>query len=654
MKKIYLIFSIILVTVQLKAQNEIQAFGKVDIADLEIKECSFEKDANAMVLIDRGDIYFDQNFDIVFEVHERIKILNDKGKGKANIRLGYFGGNKYETITGLQAQTINLVDGKPEIIKVDKKAIFNEIVDKSRSAIVFSFPNVQAGSIIEYKYKLTTPALGNFPSWYFQGDIPVRYSQLSTSIPEYFYYKTQTHTSKPFIKNTHKQESKSLGGGDSPLMFTEDKDIRAMSNIPSLIYEPYMSSRVDNLESLKFQLTTIKPPNGFVKSLNDTWKKVGEALVDDEDFGKQFKRKLAGEELIIIKAKLLKNDEDKIAYIFNEVKNSMKWNDYDIWYTNDGTVKAWEKKVGNSTEINLILYRLLKESGIKAYPMVVSTKEHGKVNLAYPGLRQFNKTITYVPVDSNLTYYLDATDKYQSYNEIPKDLLNSSGLYIDKANEKYDLVFIEKSAPVRNLTFVSGEIKADGKFEGTVMINSHSYNKLICTELYKKDGEDKYKDFLKDKDNNIKISSISLQNLDVDTLPLMQKAEFKMELTGSDGDYIYFNPNLFSNLKSNPFLSENRSTDIDMGYKSIYLISGSYKIPVGFKIESLPKNISMAMPDKSINFKRIAVEQDGVISIRYNLDCKTTIHFKEDYANLHEFYKKMFEMLNEQVVLKKS
>ena len=85
-----------------------------------------------------------------------------------------------------------------------------------------------------------------------------------------------------------------------------------------------------------------------------------------------------------------------------------------------------------------------------------------------------------------------------------------------------------------------------------------------------------------------------------------------------------------------------------------YSIYGVYKIPAGFKVDAMPKSVNMKMPDESIFFKRIVIEQDGQILIRYVIYFKKEIYFKEDYALVHEFYKKMFEMLNEQVVLKKS
>ena len=62
----------------------------------------------------------------------------------------------------------------------------------------------------------------------------------------------------------------------------------------------------------------------------------------------------------------------------------------------------------------------------------------------------------------------------------------------------------------------------------------------------------------------------------------------------------------------------------------------------------------MSMPDGSITFKRMAVTDNGVVAIRYSIDYKKNIYFKENYAEFYEFYKKMYEMLNEQIVLKKS
>jgi hypothetical protein len=624
------------------AKAQTMPFGKVDIADLQLKQCDFEKDANAMVLFDKADVYFDSQFNIVTERHKRIKIFNDKGKDEANIRIEFYGGSRSENMSDIQVETINDNNGKPEITKLEKKLIYNEAIDKWRTALVFAFPNVKAGSIIEYKYRLTNVSSYALPDWYFQSKLPSRYSILSTETPDALFYKTQTRVNQPFVVNTSGSEGAST-----------DKHVRALANIPSLNNEPYMRSRIDNLQCIWFQLTTIRPSGGFVRSFNDTWEKVGITLAEDEDFGGQLKRKLKDELLIVNKAKLLKTDDEKIAYIFNQVKGRMKWNDIDHWYTNDGTSEAWDKQSGNSTEINLGLCHLLKQVGVKAYPMIVSTRDNGRINGAYPSLGQFNRAVAYIPVDSTKHYILDATDKYNLYNETPDELLNSYGLYLDKDEKKYPLLFIEKPTPVRQILFINANVLADGKLDGTAEINSFSYHKIHSVEKYKRDGEEKYKKYLKDDDNNLDIASVKFENMDVDTLPLTQKIGFKLTLAGSDENYIYINPNTFSPMKSNPFINENRATDIDFGYRNNYIMTGTYKIPAGFKTDAIPKNISMTNPDKSIIFRRVAVEEEGAIKINYTINFKKTIYFKEDYPVLREFYKKMYDMMNEQIVLKK-
>lgn len=647
-----LCFTVSLVNAQ--TQSPTQPFGKVDAADLESKTCDFEKDANAEILFDKAEIFYDANLDLSMQRHKRIKIFNTNGKDNANIRIEYYGGNRLEYITGLQAQTINMVNGKPEITKLDKKLVFTERIDKMRSALVFSMPNVKEGSIIEYKYLWNTVSLSNFPDWYFQDKLPTRYSELTTSIPDFLDFKLKSNIVQPLVVNTRKDEGRSMGTGSNAVPYTLERQIRALQNVPSLTDEPYMTATSDNLQSIIYQLTAIRPTIGFAKSFSDTWAKVGGILADDEDFGMQLKRKLTGEETIITKAKGFLTDDEKIRYIFGEVKNTMKWDGIDRWYTNDGTAKAWEKKTGNSAEINLILFHLLKQAGVKAYPMVVSTREHGKVVPYYTFLYQFNRAVVYIPIDSTRNYVLDATSKYNIYNQMPDNLLNSDALYIDKEKKQYDMVYLERKDPIRQIVIIQGEVKPDGKMDGTAQISSFAYNRIHTLSRYKTDGEQKYTDYLRENNNNLKVTSLKFDNMEIDTLPLTQNINFNLDLTSSDDNYIYFVPNIFSSLRTNPFLSENRRTDIEFGYRNSYSIMGTYKLPANYKIDALPKSASMTMPDGSITFKRYVAAENGVLMVRYVIDHKNTIYRKENYLDFHEFYKKMYEMLNEQVVLKKS
>lgn len=615
-----------------------QSYGKVDQADLEMKACDFEKDANAEVLFDKGRVTFDPNYRVIFERHARIKIFNDKGKDHANVKIDYDFGDG-EIISDIQAETINQVDGKLEFTKIDKKQVYTQTIDKFVKAVTFTFPNVKPGSIIEFKYRLGNDYLG-LPDWNFQSDLPTRYSGFSADIPNQVHFKNLAKISMiPVIQKTD---------GQGQLI-----DV-ALANIPSLPDEPYMGARHDNLQHIQYQLLSYTPIGGYTHTIEDNWQKIGENESNYDDFGEQFKRKLDGEDTILIKAKSLKSNDEKIAYIFNTVKNTVKWDETYRRYTNDGTSAAWKKKLGNSTEINLMVYHLLTKAGVKAYPLLTSTHKNGKVNPAFPSRFQFNTAVTYVPIDSTNYYVLDATNKYNYYKDIPANVLNSFGLLINKDEKKYNLVVIENQNPVRDVVTINADIKPGGKMEGTAQISSFAYFRKDNVESYALNGEKKYIEELKEKDNALNITSLKMENMSVDSLPLVQNIGFNLDLTGSDENYIYLKSNLFNSMGPNPFLNETRASDIDFGFRNNYLITNIYKLPSGYKLDALPKSISMVMPDQTITFKRLAGEEDGSIMVRYVIDFKKSIFFKENYAELHDFFKKMYEMMNEPIVLKKS
>lgn len=638
MRKIFSLFLFLAFGVATTAQQAhaqgYEPYGKVGKEDLELKSCDFEKDANAEVLFDRSTV----NTHFFQDRHKRVKIFNERGMGQANVRIVYnsmatfYNIPIFITLSNFKAETINYVDGKINITPLDKKDVRIEKIDKYYSALVFAMPNVKPGSIIEYKYAFS----GTNYNWYFQSNIPVRYSEISIEFPPNMAWHYIPHTTQPLIKD--------VGG---PLDAVQDK---VMTNVHSLNDEPFAGSPYDNMQHMEFIETDRSATS---------WNNIGARLMQYEDVGQQIGRSLSGEDEIITQAKSLKSVDDKVAFIFNKVRNEMKWNDLNEFYVIDGTSEAWDRKTGDAAEINFIVLHLLKKAGINAYPLFTSTTDHTKLNPFNPDITKLNKVEVYVPVDTTDAdnpkfYVLDATNKYNAYNQIPRDDLNTFGICADKDNFSSKYIFMDDKQPVTQLVSLDAEISADGNMNGTAEITRFDYNKLTSLRKYKTDGEEKYKRYLCNDDNNLKLLSLQMGNMDVDTLPLTQDIKFNMALTGADGTYIYFNPNLFITPHKNPFLSDQRQSDIDFGYQDRISLSGRFKIPAGYKVDALPGSINMIMPDTSIVFKRTLNEQDGTITIRYTMIRKKSLFSQAGYAEFAMFYKKMYEMLNEQIVLKKS
>jgi hypothetical protein len=292
-------------------------------------------------------------------------------------------------------------------------------------------------------------------------------------------------------------------------------------------------------------------------------------------------------------------------------------------------------------------------AGIKCNLTYVSTRSHGRVDVDLPGMNNFNTMVLSVTTSAKKNYILDASSPFNAYNSIPFKLLNCYSLTLNPDAKDYDLKVLKDEQPVKKAVFVNAQIKADGKLEGTAHISSFGCIKTEKLQDYADLGEIKYKEKFGNGDNNLKILTLQRENMEADSLPLIESTDFRLDLNGTDENYIYVNPTLFTSFNKNPFLNEKRQADIDFGIQGSYSIKSLYKAPSGYKIDALPQGISMAMPDKSIMFKRIVSEQDGQILIRFTIDFSKSVFSADEYPGVRDFYKKMFELLNEQIVLKK-
>ena len=156
---------------------QVRGFGNIDTADLKLTSCDFEKDANAEVLFDRAKVYFSMFGTISLERHKRIKIFNEKGKENGSVKIEYDNMYGVDHIVDVEAQTINLENGKIITSKIDPKQFYFQHTDNNKDALILSFPEVKPGCVIEYRYSLMRNIASNFPAWYFQNDVPTRYSE---------------------------------------------------------------------------------------------------------------------------------------------------------------------------------------------------------------------------------------------------------------------------------------------------------------------------------------------------------------------------------------------------------------------------------------------------------------------------------------------
>lgn len=650
-------FFLLAISLQAWAQKGQPSFGKVDKADLEMNDCSFDKGADAMVLIDYGNIFYDRGtvnysaFKTVYERRTRIKILKEKGIAQADIEIPYYTHNNEERVLKLNANTYNLDEtGKIVTTEVKKSSIYSKKIDGNYSKMIIAFPEVKVGSIIEYSYSIERETYG-LRNWYFQGRIPVRYSEYQLKVPQFFRFSVQPSVVDP-IEDKQEVITESISMAEG---FVETKTLKSnyvMRNLPGIKNEPFMGSPKDYMQRLEFQMTQIVYSDNNIVDLSVKWEDVlKNQLNKEEDFGLQLQKTVSAARSFIEEAKQIADAEAKMKFIYNHLRKTISWNgDDDYVFTDNGIVKTWDTKTGNVADVNLLLINLLNEAGIKATPVLFSTRDHGLVTPFYPFLSQFNTVMAYVVIKDK-TFVLDATDRAISYKLVPEKVVNTNGFIVEGETGKWKEILSGKSK-YKVMSAIQGEIDEAGIMKGSGLVNCYDYARAQRVKEWTENKQKFKEDYFISSYPGLKVEEIIVNNADADSLPLEQKVKFSSQLNSS-GEYRYFSVNLFSDMEKNPFVSDTRVSDIDFGVPQDYILFGNYTIPQGYVFDGIPENIAMTTPDNGIVFNRTMQVESNLLNVRISIEFKKTFYTADTYPEFKEFYKKLFDKLNEQVVIKK-
>ena len=153
MRKIPLILGLLLYAGSLFSQKDIPKFGKIDKDEFSSLQCSYDRDAEAELLVNSASMRYLINMNTVsthVEYRVRIKILKEKAVDRGNISIPYYSVGSGEKISKIEGNTYNLdASGNVVSTKLEKSSIYEKAIDRRFSEIVFSMPAVKVGSIIE-------------------------------------------------------------------------------------------------------------------------------------------------------------------------------------------------------------------------------------------------------------------------------------------------------------------------------------------------------------------------------------------------------------------------------------------------------------------------------------------------------------------------
>jgi Transglutaminase-like superfamily. len=658
-KQLLLALMLVLPTLS-QAQFVPQKFGKITPEEIDLKVYSKDSSAAAVVLFDKGDFYysFDNNssdFKVSFTEHKRIKILKKEGEEYATVKIPMYGRSESkEVINSFKAYTYNVSDGKMEKVKLDKSLVYKERVNDFLSINKFTFPSVKEGSIIEYEIEITSGYDTNVNDWYFQSSIPVAWSGYDVSIPEYYVFNRQTKGYNSFAESSRSQESKSINlGGTNSILYTDNKDHFVMKDIPAFKKEPFMDCANNYLSMVTYELSSLQFPGALYKNFNTSWEKISEDILKDSDFGGQIRtRGFFKDDL----AAAIKNDTtqlSKINSIFKLVKSKVKWNDVNTYWCKGGIKKAYKDGIGNCAEINLLLVAMLKEAGLTAYPVILSTRENGLMDFGHPSSSKANYVVAVVEAN-NKPLFLDATRKYNQIGVLPFCCLNGKGRIVEP--DKFEWIVLNpENKPSKKNYYTEISIADDGTVSGKMQLSylQNEANDKRASLFAKKE-----EDFKKDIQTSIgdcTIDSLAIDNLKENLeAPLYMRFQYSIPNKASfTGKNIFINPFIWGKVTENTFKLEKRTYPINYGYPFQTRHTILITIPKGYTIDELPQNLAIGTSDKSAVVIVSYAVNDNSITINYVFNINKPLFLPTEYDEIKELYNKIVEKHAEMISFKK-
>ena len=412
------------------------------------------------------------------------------------------------------------------------------------------------------------------------------------------------------------------------------------------------SSIKDNLQRVEFAFLPPMSFSTFLFAGGSRWAVFNKALLSAPFFGDQINIKIPGTESILDSAKKISTSGDRVHFIYQQVKQNLKWDDNMSFYADD-LREVWQNKTANSAEMNLCILNLLIKSGIQSYPILISTRDNGMADPEFTSLGQFNSVDVLVP-DSLQFYILDGTQKHISYKIPPYNILNRDVFLIDTLNFKW-VNIVDNRLLMKTKITVKAELNKNGELKGDAYVAYYDHSKASRLEEQNekaKEKEDEDKEFIQREFAEIVIDSVVEENAENELQPLVHKFGFTYKLSNTN-DYHFLDPFFLSNFRKNPFNDSLRRTDIDMGSNQSFIIYLHLTIPDDYQIDDLPNNILIRSNDSSMLFKREILREGNVLVFRNSFEILRTIYAKEEYPGIRDYFKKIYGVVNDKIILKK-
>ncbi|HCN47548.1 MAG TPA: transglutaminase [Chryseobacterium sp.] len=609
-----------------------------DEADLRKTNSLVDKNAPAEILYNSVRYNIMNDASAENEYYSKIKIYDKKRAEEwLNVNIPVQTG---ESLGKFEVRIYNLSNNKVEKLVIDKKEQLKENFTKGVRIYKLALPSVSDGSIIEYSYKISSKNLIN-PNYFLEYSIPVVYQEYNLEYPDEaitYAFNTTGKIIKPKYQLSTTESH--LGALYNVFRF-------GYENIKPIQKEKYVKDLDRFRGKIKPELRRYSNQYFAYNNFKD-WNKVAETLDNYDEFGGFLKSNV--KDILPQNIKTYFDPLERANKIFNFVKENYKWNrSYGI-IASQSLKQLLKTKAGNSADINLLLTMLLRDAGIEANPLLISTVDNGILNITLPNINTLNFLFTSAKINNQI-YFYDATSFNSKANLLPERNWNDFGILIeDKKGASFSF---------SNLTMSKKELSIKARLD--------LENPSVKGTFVQKDNGmyaiESYEDFDMNKEK-YKESFLALYNIEGKNVEskLLPDGDFETQVAFANtnlmdviGNKVIINPMMFLNAEKESFdQTEERMHQIDFTSAFTKEKRVELEIPDHYKVLSLPKDKKIATDDGEISFNYKVETLGNTLIITSKIKVASQNYPKGYYPFFKQIWKTISETENQVISLEKN
>jgi Domain of Unknown Function with PDB structure (DUF3857)/Transglutaminase-like superfamily len=616
----------------------------IDPADLALKSIPQQPGAPAVVLLRNED---DNDPLHYHSTYERIKILTEAGREYADVELPY--NRKNFRIDSISGRTIH-ADGS--IVEFNGKP-FDKTVQKNRGYRVnvkaFSLPDVQVGSIIEYRYSLRYDDHSYYsPDWEVQRNLFQK--QANFKFTPY-----QFQSASRFLQIGHEHIADRVSWTSYLPKDTQPKDMKtprsewielAVSDVPPLLEEPYSPPPRAVKMRVNFYYTDGAKVEDYWKTENKYWNKDVENFVNHRTGAFEVLAKiLAPDDTAEQKARKIYSFVTTLENRSYIPARAVQEEHALGILPNKNAEDVLRQHSGDHDELNRTLVALLHQAEIPARMMWVPDRTEIFFDRNYLSTSQFDGEIAIAELGGK-EVFLDPGTKYCPYGMLNWHYAGNQGLrqsdsknleFADAPLSGYNDAMIQRLARVK--------LTDDGRYEGIVTVGFGGLEGMEWRRTGGLTDEEGRKKALEEEMRKWLPAGSEIQMTKKpkwDDTESMVAAEFKVSgnLATSAGKRWLMLPHLFEINEKPKFPSAQRANGVYLYYPYREIDEVHITLPSGVDVESLPPDDTVKT-DFAIYTTQQKMETPVTVFSRRDLAVAGMAFPNSVYKEVKDFYDKV-------------